>query len=127
MNADFSGYVFGVPFLPFTYLSLLITASYAVYVGVRCSKKTRIRIATILKRHAKTIGLFVAVALVIIGIFSIEVAPLRAFNGVVWMNKGPKYISDEEVSSRMLAINSPAEKQIERDVQKQTKSCASVP
>lgn len=77
------------------------------------------------KRWLYLVGMATAL-IVMIGVFSIKIAPFNMFGGVAWMDKGPRYISQEVVSSRVLTINKPKEEQMLQYITKKTKSCDSV-
>jgi hypothetical protein len=73
-----------------------------------------------------TISLLTALTLSISGLFLLNTAPMRAFGGIVWLNKGPRFLSNSEVEDRIKKLNTPYEIKIAETINKKTISCKEV-
>ncbi|MCA9332132.1 hypothetical protein KC968_04310 [Candidatus Saccharibacteria bacterium] len=63
------------------------------------------------------------ITLLSVGLFKVQLPPFYAFGGAVWLDDGPKYLSKNEISSRILKLNQPKENKLKKEVEKNTKSC----
>lgn len=77
------------------------------------------------RRHVALISI-IASFIVLWCIFNISIPPYRAFGGAVWLNGGPHYISDAEISDRIKQINAPGEAKMADSISKSTVSCDAV-
>jgi hypothetical protein len=65
-------------------------------------------------------------ALVIVGVFNINIEPHKAFGGVVWIKDGPHYLSDAQIKESTELINAPKEAAISAEIIKATPVCTNV-
>ena len=67
-----------------------------------------------------------AVLIVIVGLFTINLSPIRAFGGAVWLKGGVHYINDAQISNRIEKLNAPKEAKIADKISSSTPSCSSL-
>lgn len=74
--------------------------------------------------HGAAASLLVCIA--IAGLFTINVEPIKAFGGAVWLKNGPHYLSDTQIKSRIVQLNAPKEAALVTEISKSTPSCDSL-
>lgn len=78
------------------------------------------------KRNTSLVLIITAVFIVLVGIFTINLSPFRALGGAVWLKGGVHYISDSDISNRIVEINAPIETKIAEKIESSTPSCSSL-
>jgi hypothetical protein len=66
------------------------------------------------------------VLIIIVGLFTLNVSPFRAFGGAVWLKNGVHYISDAQISNHIEQLNAPKEAKIADKISSSTPSCDSL-
>ncbi len=59
----------------------------------------------------------------VVGLFTINISPHRAFGGAVWLKHGVHYINDAQISSRIEQIDAPKEAKLANYINGATPSC----
>lgn len=67
-----------------------------------------------------------AVSIAVVGLFTINIAPFRAFGGAVWLKDGVHYISEAQISSRIKELDAPKETLMAAKISTSTPSCDSL-
>lgn len=65
----------------------------------------------------------ISLLVIILAVFTINSAPVRAFGGAVWLNGGIHYLSDSQISTLSSEINAPLEASMSDTISKSTPSC----
>ena len=80
-----------------------------------------------MKKHssltAKLTAGVIFVAGTLLAITNIETTPYTAFGGAIWLKNGIHYLSDEDITKRILDINSPYETSISEKIKESTPMC----
>ena len=79
----------------------------------------------VVANKGKFLGLILGTVVIIavIGLFTINLSPLQAFGGVVWLKHGVHYLNNEQISARITELNAPLEAKLAEEISSSTPSC----
>lgn len=66
------------------------------------------------------------VLIVVVGLFTINLSPFRAFGGAVWLKGGVHYITDAQISNRIEQLKAPKDVETADKIRTSTPACDSL-
>lgn len=66
------------------------------------------------------------VVLTLVGLFTVKIAPFRAFGGAIWFKNGVHYFNNAQISKRIEKINAPKETAKAVEISRSTPSCNTI-
>jgi len=77
-------------------------------------------------KYVFAVSIACLIAITTIGSYAINLAPLTAFGGAIWLKNGVHYLSDAQISTRIEQLNAPSEAAMSAQIRSSTQSCESL-